>query len=528
VPTEHSYAELLDLNAWIRKNSDAFYWQCTARTVQESKLFPVNPYIAMSYLNAWYRYPTLFRKIERHMPAEELGDRAREASCVANLICNGIITQFYLGGRQILIDMGMLKPTDALDDIVYVLDFAKRLNLSFHRNHAHSLASDANQRAQLLPERVVQVFDADAFAVRPGDRLHTAVVRFLAQISQYAFLSHCECRLGINNSGPYRIGGNAEMLVRGFVDLGEGDFPWLDGVAAEVAYNNYTLPVVLKDTHFNIVDDWASFEATPAYDHDNMIAVGLYASDYLSDGYLPVAMDNPATLADFLEHERDVLHRATSRLWTVMAEWRREQLLDAGLLVYYSVAKDLFHIAGIYDQDEWMTVEDRAQRFKPFMNDEYGRDLIAELVGYISLSSQQGNDYVMSKWSAARGDMWSTIPYSVLADDEYTSTVGEPRGGSTSLPPKTSTWTTTQGRLTLPEVNERARSMSPLTAQVPYRFLDDRWLKDHQDDPRAHELYRATQARSRLLAGKGAGLTRADIETLRQADDQQSLAARQV
>ena len=29
--------------------SDSFYFQCTTRTVQESKLFPVNPYIALSY-----------------------------------------------------------------------------------------------------------------------------------------------------------------------------------------------------------------------------------------------------------------------------------------------------------------------------------------------------------------------------------------------------------------------------------------------------------------------------------------------
>lgn len=522
MPADYSYADLLDLNAWIRKNSDAFYWQCTARTVQESKLFPVNPYIAMSYLNAWYRYPSLFRTIEQHMTAEELGDRAREVSTVANTICNGIIPQFYLGGRQILIDMGMLKPTDALDDVAYVLDFTKRLNQSFHRSHAHILPSDAGQRAQILPERVVQVFDADSFAVKPGDRLHTAVVRFLAQISQYAFLSHCECRLGISNTGPYKIRGSAEMLVRDFVDLAEGDFPWLDGVGAEVAYNNYTLPVVLKDTHFNIVDDWASFEATPAYHHDNMIAVGLYTSDYLSGGYLPVAMDNRDTLADFLEHERDVLQRATSNLWTVMADWSREQLLDAGLLVYYAVAKDLAHIAGVYDQDEWMTIEERAQRFKPLMNDEYGRDLIAELVGYISLSSQQGSEYTMSRWSGAPGDMWSTIPYSVLTDDEFTRTVGGIRSGSTSLPAKTSTWTTTQGRLTLDEVNARAKAMNPLTAQEPYRFLDDRWIKDHPNDPRAQELYRYTQRNSRLLAGKGAGLTQADIEVLRQKDGQQS------
>jgi hypothetical protein len=264
------------------------------------------------------------------------------------------------------------------------------------------------------------------------------------------------------------------------------------------------------------VDDWASFEATPAYDHDNMTSVGLYTADYLSDGYEPVAMDNPSTLADFFEHEREVLQRATTSLWEVMAGWSREQLLDAGLLVYYSVPKELFHLAGIYDQDDWFHIEERAQRFKPLMNDEYGRDLIAELVGYISLSSQQGNEYTMSKWSAAPGDMWSTIPYSVLADDEFTRTVGPVISGSTSLPAKTAGWTTTKGKLSIEEANRLARANRPLTATDPYRFLDDRWVKDHPDDPRADTLYRASQSRSRLLKDAGTGLTTADIERLRE------------
>lgn len=511
--TNHTYAELLERNAWIRKASDSFYFQCTARTVQESKLYPVNPYIAMSYLNAWYRYPELFRKLEAVMSAEELGDRARQVSSYANAISNGIIEQFYLGGRQILIDTGMLKPTDALDDVSYVLDFAKRLNLSYHRNHAHVLPSDANQRMQLLPERQVQVFEADAFGVKPGDRLHTAVVRMLAQLSQYAFLAACECRLCIHNSGPYKIGGTGEMLVRDFLNLAECDYPWLDGVASNVAYNNLTMPVILADTHFNIVDDWASFEATPAYSHDNMVAVGLYTSDYLSDGYIPVAMDSADTLADFLENERDVLAQSTSDLWKVMAGWSRDQMLDAGLLVYYGVPRDLFHMAGIYEQDDWFVVEDRAQRFKAFMNDEYGRDLIAELVGYISLRSQQGNPYTMSKWSGAPGDMWSTIPYSVLANDEFTASVGPIRGGSTSLPDKTALWTTTRGKLSQDECNAAARNFTPTAITEPYRFLDDRWVKNHYDTPLADELYAISQSSSRTLQGRGASVTRDEFAT---------------
>ena len=54
-----------------------------------------------------------------------------------------------------------------------------------------------------------------------------------------------------------------------------------------------------------------------------------------------------------------------------MAEWTRDQMLDGGLLVYYSIPKDLFHVAGIYEQDDWFQVEDRVQRFQPLFNDEY-------------------------------------------------------------------------------------------------------------------------------------------------------------
>jgi hypothetical protein len=43
MPSKHSHLDLLDANAYLRKASESFFWQCTTRTVQESKLFPVNP-----------------------------------------------------------------------------------------------------------------------------------------------------------------------------------------------------------------------------------------------------------------------------------------------------------------------------------------------------------------------------------------------------------------------------------------------------------------------------------------------------
>ena len=71
------YAQLLETNNLIQQNADETYWLCATRTVQESKIFPVSAYILFSYLNCFYRFPELLKKIEAVMPAEEVGDRAR-------------------------------------------------------------------------------------------------------------------------------------------------------------------------------------------------------------------------------------------------------------------------------------------------------------------------------------------------------------------------------------------------------------------------------------------------------------------
>ena len=168
---EISYAQLLETNNLIQQNADETYWLCATRTVQESKIFPVSAYILFSYLNCFYRYPVLMKKMEERMSAEEIGDRARSQGIK---IVAWTIPCFYLLGREMLINWGVIRPTDAVEDVVYVLDFWKRFQLSWHRNNGNITNRQANHRAQIMPEQRLQVFHADAFECRPGDPLHTA------------------------------------------------------------------------------------------------------------------------------------------------------------------------------------------------------------------------------------------------------------------------------------------------------------------------------------------------------------------
>ncbi len=511
-----TYAQLLETNHLIQKCADESLWLCLTRTVQESKLFPVPAYMLLSYLMAFYRYPELLRKIEARMPAEEIADRARNMGMkIQNPSVSWGLPCFYLLGREWLINMGLMRPTDAVEDLVYVMDFWKRYELAWHRNDGHLMNADYGHRAQILPERKIQVFHADMYECEDGDELHEAAHAFMASASQYGFLISCESRISLHNSGPYKIGDNTEMIVRDFMDLSESDFPWLDDVAAGVAHNNITVTMGVKDCHFYLMDDWGSFEAEPEFKSEKLVGVGLYTSDNLSDGHAPIGMDSrKALIAKFRELNGQVKD-ATTNLWKRMASWSRDQMLDAGAITYFSIVKDLAHVAGVYDVDDWMKVDERAERFRPLLNDEYSRDVLGERVGSVSLPSQRVHDYAMAMHSNAPSKMYAPIPYSILAGEPYTASVGAIGGGATHLPEKKDAYNTTRGVIGLEAYNRLSREAAPPEADEKYRYLCESWVKYHAQDQLTDELYAFDQERSRRLKGKGSGLRRADIEKLK-------------
>ncbi len=511
-----TYAQLLETNNMLQHFTDETYFQCVMRTAQESKLFPISPYMMLNYLNAFYRYPTLLRKIEAQMPAEELGDRARAMGTkIDSLTMGWCIAGFYLLGREWLLNMGLLRPEDALEDVVQVMDFWKRMNLSYRRNSGHLTSVQFGHRTQLLPEYQLQIFEADMWPCSPGDRLHTAIAKFQATISQYQFLSHCECRIGICNQGPYRFGEDGEMIVRDFLDLAEGDYPWLDDIASEFPFNNITIPIATKGTHFYMMDEFGTFEAEPDLHADMITHVGLYTSDYLTEGWQPVAMESPEALAAMFEKLNDIASRAMAELWKRIAGWSRMEMIEAGAMVYYSIPKDLAHLAGVYEQSDWFDLDERAKRFIPLLNDEYSNNILGELVVLLTAPSQRMNDYTMMKFSNQPTRMMTHLPMGVLATGEYVPTVGPMYPGDHVLPDKKKKWRTSRGDLTQAEYNAAVRAFTPKLCSQPYRFLDETWVKYHYDDPQVDEMYRIAQESSRNLKGKGAGLRRADIWKLR-------------
>lgn len=511
-----NYTRLLEANNAIQTLGDDTYWLCVTRTVQESKLFPVPSYMLLSYLCCYYRYPELLRKVEAKMSAEEVGDRARAmGGKFGNLPGWGLPT-FYLLGREMLINFGMLAPEDGAEDVAYVMDFWRRFKLAQQREDGHLNAREFGQRVQLLPERRVQRFHADLRACQAGDRLHKAAQAFLATVSQYGFLVSCESRVSLNNNGPYKLDDDRELIIREFSDLAEGDYPWLDGIAGDIPYNNLTVTMEATGCQFYLMDDWGSFESRPEFTAEKLTGVGLYTSDALSEGFVPVGMGSADELADTFEDLTEKFRVATVALWKRVAGWTRDQMMDAGALVYFSMAKDFAHIAGVYDVNDWMTIDPRADRFRPLLNDEFGRDFLGEMVGLVDLPTQRISDYAMMQHNNNPVRYISQIPYNTLNRDGAAPKLAPIGEGVTHLGPKADRYTTTAGVLSLADYNARAAAFRPRQMADDYRFLCDTTVKYHANDEAVQAMYRDEQQGSRL-AGKGAGLHRDEIEALRGA-----------
>jgi len=520
--------QLAELNVLLQRSDDVLVYNCVTRTAQESKLFPVLPYLMNVMVETYYRYPDIIREASEHISPEQVGDRAREVSTYLSGLTGWATLNYYLNGRAWLIRNGLIRPQDNLEDLWSVADWWLRFQRSYRRNGGHVWALDAWDMNPQHPERTLQVFEADAYAV--DDTLRAAANKFMATATQYSFLVNCESRSGLQASGPYNLGGTRVMHTRDFMNLAECDLSWLDGVAEGVPFNNLTMVLITEDVRVEVAE-WGTAYTTPEEYSKNVVGVGLYSSDFLTDRYIPVGMDSAADLGDTLLQMADACAKATRLLYHRYGDMGFQQMVEAGVYTYLSAANGISHVAGTYQQSQWEFIDDRTRRFWPLMNEEYALDAYTE--NYAALQGRNGafHDYYLSPvpYRSWRPDGTTPLPTPgrnaftvsrhVLRDHDYSLRVN-PNGtkdfaGTSALPAKSTPFTTTLGRLSKDEVNAAARAFSSPLLSEPWTSLDDEWVKWNHRDPEVDAMYRYTQEHSRLIAGQGSSIGRADIDRIR-------------
>ncbi len=176
--------------------------------------------------------------------------------------------------------------------------------------------------------------------------------------------------------------------------------------------------------------------------------------------------------------------------------------------------KPCAHIAGCYEPDDWIKIDERAERFRPLLNDEYSRDMLGEIcVG--SGPSHQLNEYMLMQHVDLPRRIYTPIPLSILEDDDYAPTVGGVRPGITYLDQKKDRYCTTEGVLGFQEYNKRVKERDYALDREAARYFCETTVKYNADSEEADQLYKVYQRNSRNLKDKGAMLSRSDIEAIR-------------
>ena len=344
------------VNSWLAAINPVTSHLVAERTSYSSQLIPVTPYVTVSCIEAFLRYPEAVATIATAMPPEEIGAAARRPGCQADSVFLWGVANFFLLGRNV---MAMVDPSlDSLERTHTVLDFWARASHAY-RGGPHLHAAEVGNRVDVLPSEMVAHLAAGATGV--GDERRDRIRRANATIINHLFLLYFDTRVGHADNGPYRLGDGRTLIVRDFYRLGQSDFSW-SGVAAGVPYRNLTAALVLDPEVEVSITDYGTTISSPEDYLEHLSGFGLYTTDGVAPGGLPV----PLTDED-LEATAAASKVAQRKHYRDVVAMDRDERIACGAYVYFTFLRPFAEIAGVADEIDWTCPRDTPADLYPLV-----------------------------------------------------------------------------------------------------------------------------------------------------------------
>ena len=335
------------VNSWLAAINPVTSHLIAERTSYSSQLIPVTPYVTVSCIEAFLRYPEAVATIAAAMPPEEIGAAARRPGCQVDSVFLWGIANFFLIGRNV---MAMVDPTlDSVERTHTVLDFWARASHAY-RGGPHLHAAEVGNRVDVLsPEMVAHLA---AGAARVDNERRDRIRRANATLINHLFLLYFDTRVGHADTGPYRLEDGRTLIVRDFYRLGESDFSW-SGVAAGVPHRNLTAALVLDPQVEVSITDYGTTISSPEDYLEHLNGFGLYTTDGVVPGGLPVPLSDQELEATAAEAK--VAQRKHYRDIVAMD---RDERIACGAYVYFTFLRPFAEIAGVADEIDWTCPRD--------------------------------------------------------------------------------------------------------------------------------------------------------------------------
>ena len=348
------------VNGWLATINPITKRLVAERTSYSSQLIPVTPYVMVSCIEAFLRYPDVVATIAAAMEPEEIGMEARRPGCQANSVFLWGVANFFLIGRNVLraVDPAVDDGPNALDRAHTVLDFWARTSRAY-RGGDHLHAAEVDDRLDVFDEDTVSARVAAAIPVDDGRR--DRIRRANATIINHLFLLYFDTRVGHGDTGPYLLADGRKVIIRDYYRLAESDLAW-SSVAGGVPYGNLTAVLVLEPGVEVRITDFGTTVSTPEDYLDHLSGFALFTSDGVRPGQplTPLSddeMDAVASTARVAQrhHYRDI------------AAMGRDQRIASGAYVYFTFLRPFAELAGVADDIDWTCPRDTPADLYPLV-----------------------------------------------------------------------------------------------------------------------------------------------------------------
>lgn len=335
-----------ELNRWLDYHGESTKAMTAQRTALESKLIPITAYVCISAVECYRRHPEMVTVIDRAMPAEEIGARARYPGNQVDSVHIWSQANIFLLGRNLMSMLGLQTPDAAPERTAVVLDFWKRVSFAFRGDGNHQ-AFESDLVCTPYHDEVIREIVDGSRAIADDD-LWPAVKKMNAQLHSYQFLLYFDTRSGMVDTGPYDLGDGRTVLLRDYSKMGVSDFWWSTDVGDRIPYQNLTAAYVLRDVDID-VNDWGTSVTRPENYLDHVERFGLFTTD---NGKLePVPLER---VADIHAETKD----AQKRLYRNIAAMTRDERIAAGAYVYFSFLRPFAEVAGCAEELDWTCPRD--------------------------------------------------------------------------------------------------------------------------------------------------------------------------
>ena len=348
------------VNGWLATINPITRQLVAERTGYSSQLIPVTPYVMVSCVEAFLRYPDAVAIITAAMEPEEIGVEARRPGCQANSVFLWGVANFFLIGRNVLraVDPSVDDAPNALDRAHTVLDFWARTSRAY-RGGDHLHAAEVGDRLDVFDEDTVSALVAAATTEDDGRR--DRIRRANATIINHLFLLYFDTRVGHGDTGPYQLDAGRTVIIRDYFRLAESALPW-SSVAAAVPHGTLTAVLVLDPGVEVRITDFGTTVSTPADSLDPLSGFALFTSDGVGPGQplVPVSDDEMDVVAS-------AARAAQRRHYRDIVAMDRDQRIACGAYVYLTFLRPFAELAGVADEIDWTCPRDTPADLYPLI-----------------------------------------------------------------------------------------------------------------------------------------------------------------